>query len=216
MNLNEAGMVELSPGTPQEKQAVTATVSDLDRITGSVTWEWARSPNQSAWTDIATGVSSSGTTSRYTPQTADVGQYLRATATYIDGTGTEQTEAATTTDPVQAAPQVSLALSSDSIAERGGVSTVTAALDRAVGVATRVTVTATAESPAVAGDFRQSGTTLTIPANKISQRGGRGDRDGPGQRRGRAGDQSGAGDGERAGRRPGDRPGRGHADNHRR
>ena len=170
-NVDEPGMVELSSGAPQEKQTVTAMVSDLDGIWGSVTWAWARSPNRSTWTDITTGVSSSGTTSRYTPQTADVGQYLRATATYMDGTGTQRTEAATTTDPVLTAPKVSLVLSSDSIAEQGGVSTVTATLDRAVNVATRVTVTATAESPAVAGDFRQSGATLTIPANKIASEG---------------------------------------------
>ena len=166
-NLNELGMVTLSPDTPQEKQAVTAMVSDGDGIPGTVTWEWAR-----ATTRTGTGTPISGATAnQYPPQAADVGQYLRATATYTDGTGVERTEAATTTNPVLAAPQVSLNLSSPSIAEQDRVSTVTATLDRAVSVPTQVTVTARAESPAEASDFRQSGTTLTIRANQTASEG---------------------------------------------
>ena len=167
-NLNEAGTVTLSPSTPQEKQALTATVNDLDGITGSVTWQWAR-----ATTTTGTGTPISGETSnQYTPQTADVGQYLRATATYTDGTGTERTESATTPAQVQAAPKISLTLSSPSITEKGGVSTVTATLDQAVSGATRVTVAATAVSPAVAGDFTPSSNrVLTIPANQTASEG---------------------------------------------
>ena len=211
-NLNEAGMVTLSSDTPQEKQAVTAMVSDLDGITGTVTWEWARSPNRSTWTDITTGVSSSGTTSRYTPQTADVGQYLRATATYTDGTGTERTEAATTTAVVLAAPKVSLVLSQDSIAEQGGVSTVTATLDRAVSVATRGNGDGQRGESGGGRRLHAERDNADHPGEQDGQRRGRGDGDGPGQRRGRTGDQSGERIGGRAGPRPGDRPGRGHAD----
>ena len=167
-NLNEAGMVTLSSSMPQEKQTVTATASDLDGIAGSVTWQWAR-----ATIRTGTGTPISGETSnQYTPQTADVGQYLRATATYTDGTGTERTESATTTTPVQAAPKISLTLTPPSITEQGGVSTVTATLDQAISGATRVTVSATAESPAVSGDFTlSSNQVLTIPANETSSEG---------------------------------------------
>ncbi len=60
----------------------------------------------------------------------------------------------------EAAPTVTLHLSPDSIAENGGSSAVTATLDHPSSVATTVTVTVTAVSPAVAGDF-------TLSQNKI-------------------------------------------------
>ena len=164
-NLDEAGMVELSSSTPQEKQALTATLSDLDGELRNINWQWARSTDRNTWTDTGE------TSNPYTPQMGDVGQYLRATASYTDGHGMGKAEAATTTARVQAAPQVSLALFSPSITEKGGVSTVTATLDRAVRVETRVTVSATAVSPAVAADFTVSGSTLTIPAHETSSEG---------------------------------------------
>ena len=70
-----------------------------------------------------------------------------------------------------ASPTVTLALSPDSIGEDGGVSTVTASLSHASSAATAVTVSATPVSPAVAGDFTQSGTTLTIAAGDTSSTG---------------------------------------------
>ena len=152
-NEDEAGMVELSSSMPQEKQELRATLSDLDGRLSGVSWQWAR-----AATRTATGTPiSEATTARHTPDADDIGQYLRATASYTDGHGMGKVESATTTARVQAAPQVSLALSSSSITEKDGVSTVTATLDPAVSVDTRVTVSATAVSPAVQGDFTLSG-----------------------------------------------------------
>ena len=69
------------------------------------------------------------------------------------------------TDP-PTTPTVTLTLSPDAIAENGGVSAVAARLDRASSLPTEVTVTATPEAPAAAGDFQLSGTTLTIPAGE--------------------------------------------------
>ena len=63
-------------------------------------------------------------------------------------------------------PVVTLVLTPDSISENGGSSTVTASLDRPSSQSTTVTVSATAQTPAVAGDFRLSGTRLTIPAGQ--------------------------------------------------
>ena len=69
-------------------------------------------------------------------------------------------------------PQVTLVLDPTSIREDGGVSTVTATLDRKSGDKTTVTVTATAVSPAVAGDFSLStSNTLTIAAGATTSMG---------------------------------------------
>ena len=68
-------------------------------------------------------------------------------------------------------PEVTLALTPDSIIENGGVSTVTASLDHPSSAHTTITVTATAQLPAVAGDFRLRGTRLTIPAGQTDSTG---------------------------------------------
>ena len=68
--------------------------------------------------------------------------------------------------------QVMLVLSPSSISEDGGVSTITATLDRPTTKATTITVSATAVSPAVAGDFTLSAaTTLTIAASVTTSTG---------------------------------------------
>ena len=171
-NVDEAGLVELSSTEPQEKQTVTATLSDLDGlVAASIVWEWARSTNGNTWTTISEATSSGATTARYTPGTDDVGQYVRATASYTDGHGMGKDESATTTARVRAAPRVLLALSPPTIMEQAGVSTVTATLTPAVSVETRVTVAATAVSPAVSRDFTLRGSTLTIGAYQTSSEG---------------------------------------------
>ncbi|MCE2492526.1 MAG: hypothetical protein J4F40_07950, partial [Alphaproteobacteria bacterium] len=58
-------------------------------------------------------------------------------------------------------PTVTLNLSPDTVDENGGMSTVTARLDRASSASTVVTVTATPDAPAETADIQQSGTTLT-------------------------------------------------------
>ena len=166
-NVDEAGMVELSSTEPQEKQQLTATLSDPDGRLSGISWQWARTTSRSGPGTPIPGA----TTTRYTPGAADVGHYVRATATYTDGYGTEKDESATTTAPVAAAPQVLLALSSSAIPEKNGVSTVTATLTPAVSVDTRVTVSAAAVSPAVSRDFTLRGSTLTIRAYQTSSEG---------------------------------------------
>ena len=171
-NVNEAGLVELSPPMPREQQALTATLSDLDGlVAASILWEWARSADGSTWTPITAAASSGTAVATYTPQAVDVGHYVRATASYTDGHGMGQTAAATTPARVQAPPQVILVLSPSAITEPAGVSTVTATLTPAVSVETQVTVSATAVSPAVPGDFTLRGNALTIRAHQTSSEG---------------------------------------------
>ncbi|MCY3504793.1 MAG: cadherin domain-containing protein [Chloroflexi bacterium] len=90
-NIDEAGTVTL-PGTITAGQAVTATLTDHDGTTSSVTWQWSRSD-----TALGTYTPISGATSNpYTPVAADVGKYLKATASYTDphGSGKSATSAA--------------------------------------------------------------------------------------------------------------------------
>ena len=71
----------------------------------------------------------------------------------------------------EALPTVSLALSPTSISEENGVSTVTAALSGASSEAVVVTVGAAAGTGAVAADFTQTGTMLTIDAGQTGSTG---------------------------------------------
>ena len=73
--------------------------------------------------------------------------------------------------PLVPPPSATLVLTPPSISENGGVSTVTATLDRTTSAATTITVSAAAVAPAVSGDFTLTGTTLTIPAGTTTSTG---------------------------------------------
>ena len=68
-------------------------------------------------------------------------------------------------------PVVTLALDPASIGERGGVSTVTASLDRPSSQRVTVTVSAAPVSPATTSDFQHDGTTLTIEPGRTASTG---------------------------------------------
>ncbi len=89
-NVDEAGSVSLSDLQPQAGagQSVTATVSDTDGSPISTAWQWSRSMDMAEWSDI-----DGATAATYTPQEEDDGYYLRATATYSDGLGSERDSA---------------------------------------------------------------------------------------------------------------------------
>ena len=87
-NVEEPGTVTLSTltGTFQARVEVTAALSDPD-IPRGITWQWSRSPNgRTDWVNIATD-------DAYTPELEEVGSYLRATASYTDGHGSNTKEA---------------------------------------------------------------------------------------------------------------------------
>ena len=99
-NVNEDGSVSISPsGQPRVGTALTASVTDLDGSVTGITWQWASSSNGSTgWGDI-----SGARSATYTPVEADVGDFLRATASYTDGHGSGKSENAVTSGAVQAA-----------------------------------------------------------------------------------------------------------------
>ena len=98
-NEEEDGKVSLTWTRPQVGAAITASLTDPDGVSGTPTWQWAKSSNRNNWSNIA-----SATLATYTPVAND--GYLRATASYTDGesSGTTRTAQATSATPVQAAP----------------------------------------------------------------------------------------------------------------
>ncbi len=81
-DVEEPGAVTIEPRRGWDGTSFQAELDDDDNVIGSASWQWQRSSNRSSWGDV------SGATSRfYTASADDVGQYLRATATYEDGRG---------------------------------------------------------------------------------------------------------------------------------
>ena len=99
-NVDEDGMVTLSPMTPVVGRELTATLADPDMVVeDSVTWEWSRSMtmDENTFTYIT-----DADEAEYTPKAEDVGYYLMATATYDDGESSIKEATATTTSKVVA------------------------------------------------------------------------------------------------------------------
>ena len=197
-NVDEEGMVELLSSAPQEKQALMATLSDPDGNLSGISWQWARVTTRTGPGTPIPGAMSSGTaTATYTPDADDVGQYVRATATYTDVHGTEKDESATTTARVQAAPAVTLVLSDADHAIREGETLqvhaeLTPSRGRDRGQAARD-----------AGPLHAERHQADDPDGSHDEQ--RSDAHGHGQRRGRAaGDQAGDGGGDPAAHLPGE------------
>ncbi len=98
-DLNDAGTVILSSLQPQVGTPITARLEDPDDATG-VTWTWESSSDwSSGWAAI-----SGATTDTYTPVAGDVGDYLRAKASYTNAGGTQVSAYGMSAYPVRAAP----------------------------------------------------------------------------------------------------------------
>ena len=94
-NLDEAGTVTLSPAPPQVGTLLTATLDDPDGAATGVTWQWERSGANGSYSNISSGAS-------YTPVAADLGKFLRATATYTDPQGSGKSAQAVSANPALA------------------------------------------------------------------------------------------------------------------
>ena len=81
-DVDEPGVVTLSPLKPKLGTALTATLTDPDTVSGTPTWQWERSVGREGWA-VITGTEAESAS--YTPTAADAGHYLRATATYTGG-----------------------------------------------------------------------------------------------------------------------------------
>ena len=83
---------------PKVGSALGAVVDDADGGVSNTTWQWSRSTTRAVdgmFTDIT-----NATGPAYTPTAADVGYYLKATATYDDNHGLQKTASAVATDAV--------------------------------------------------------------------------------------------------------------------
>ena len=79
-------------------EQLTASLTDVDGPTTSVTWQWARGNSATgSFADI-----SGATSADYTLVAADVGKYLRATASYTDPQGSGKNANAVTGGAVEA------------------------------------------------------------------------------------------------------------------
>ena len=96
-NEDDAGTVTLSSARPRSGISLTATLSDPDGGVTGVTWQWAKSSDGSTgWSNVRTNSAS------YTPVAGDVGEYLRATASYTDAHGGNKTSQGVSDNVVQA------------------------------------------------------------------------------------------------------------------
>ena len=98
-NVDEDGEVTLPTLQPKEGIGIAATLTDPDGTISDTKWQWARSTNRTSWTDIEADATSeppiTSDMATYTPGPDDVGKYLRATATYIDGESEDTTDTKT-------------------------------------------------------------------------------------------------------------------------
>ena len=99
-NADELGTVEIS-GDPVLGPTLTATLSDIDNVSGTPSWQWERLSRP----DTAFGDVVSPTGASYTPTEDDKAHFLRATATYTDGHGAGKTASAVTASPWGVVPR---------------------------------------------------------------------------------------------------------------
>ena len=101
-DVDEPGVVSLSAQQGQINVALTATLTDDDATSDQIDdakWKWEHSSTENGpWTEILTT-----TDSGYTPLGVE-DKYLRVTATYTDGHGSDKSEMAVSAHAVRTAP----------------------------------------------------------------------------------------------------------------
>ena len=96
-NVDEDGMVRISPSQPVVGSAVRATLTDEDGGVTSESWQWASADAaDGTYTNIPGATSAS-----YTPVSADAGKFLRATVRYRDAEGSGKSEMEETANAVE-------------------------------------------------------------------------------------------------------------------
>ena len=96
-NMDEDGMVTLSPMNPVVDTKITASLMDPDNVVpGTLRWEWRRSMDMDSMFMYITGADMP----TYTPKADDEGYYLRAVASYDDEQDITKEAMKTTTSKV--------------------------------------------------------------------------------------------------------------------
>ena len=97
-DVDEPGEVTFTQPQPQATRSLEAKgPGDPDGGVDEISWQWSRGPAMDGpWTDI-----SGATSAKRNPTTEDIGNYLRATVTYVDVHG-DQSESGVTANAVEA------------------------------------------------------------------------------------------------------------------
>ena len=96
-NEDEVGTLILSSEQPHPGTSLAATLTDPDGSIADSSWVWHRSENGTGdWAIIEGAIAAS-----YTPTATDVGNYLRATASYTDGHGSSKAASGVSANPVE-------------------------------------------------------------------------------------------------------------------
>ena len=86
-NVDEQGMVVISPMQPQEGTELTAILTDEDNVApGTGEWQWARADSM---TGTFADIPSNSGDMTYRPTPDDLGKYVKVTVDYVDRAGPE-------------------------------------------------------------------------------------------------------------------------------
>ena len=96
-DVDEAGVVSFERPQPQVSRPFGASLSEQDEGVSVKGWQWARSRDRRAWTDIE-----GATSPQRNPEPVDQDMYLRATVVYADKFGPDKTASAVTANRVEA------------------------------------------------------------------------------------------------------------------
>ena len=89
-NVNEPGMLVISPRQPQVGTELTAILTDEDNIApGQGEWQWASSASM---TGTFTDIPERSGDRTYRPTEDDLGKYLQVTVEYVDRAGADLRE----------------------------------------------------------------------------------------------------------------------------
>ena len=95
-DVDEAGTASIDRPQPQVSRPLSASLLDEDDMVDDQRWQWARSVDGRAWTNIE-----GATEPQRRPSQEDVGRYLRATVTYSDKFGPRKTASAVSVNRVE-------------------------------------------------------------------------------------------------------------------
>ena len=95
-DVDEAGTASIDRPQPQVSRPLSASLLDEDDLVDDQRWQWARSVDVRAWTNIE-----GATEPQRRPSQEDVGRYLRATVTYSDKFGPRKTASAVSVNRVE-------------------------------------------------------------------------------------------------------------------
>ena len=95
-DVDEDGTASIDRPQPQVGRPLSASLRDEDDMVDDQRWQWARSVDGRAWTNIE-----GATEPERSPAPADEGMYLRATVTYSDKFGAGKTASAVTLNRVE-------------------------------------------------------------------------------------------------------------------